>query len=285
VNALEVRGVSKTFGRTPVLFEASFAVADCSITAIVGPSGGGKTTLLRLVAGFETPDSGEIAIAGATVAGPGVHVPTERRRVGFVPQEGALFPHLSVAQNVGFGLPRGAESRRRIEACLELVGLPGKGARRPHELSGGQQQRIALARALAPKPSLILLDEPFTALDAEMRPALRADVVAALRADGATAVIVTHDRDEALAVADHLVVVMDGRVEQSGSPVSLYRSPATASVKAFLGAIEVVSGTVVDDTVVTDRGTFPLGDRPVQGTEVDVLIRPGEAAVFSRPKR
>lgn len=280
MNALELHGVSKSFGRTLVVDGAGFSVAEQSITAIVGPSGGGKTTILRMVAGFEVPDAGEILVAGTLVAGAGVFVPPERRRIGFVPQEGALFPHLSVARNVGFGLPRGAESRRRVEECLELVGLPDLGNRRPHQLSGGQQQRVALARALAPRPQLVVMDEPFSALDAALRPEICADVVAALRAAGATAVIVTHDRDEALAVADQMVVVMDGRVVQAGAPVELYRAPASPEVQGFLGAVEILSGTVAGDTVVTERGVFPLGGRTAVGDTAEVLIRPGQVSVF-----
>ena len=280
MSALELNGVTKAFGHTVVVRDAGFAVAERSITALVGPSGSGKTTILRLVAGFEVPDAGEIRIADVVVATSDVCVAPERRHIGFVPQEGALFPHLSVAGNVGFGLPRGAASRQRVEECLELVGLPGYGTRRPHELSGGQQQRVALARALAPRPRLILMDEPFSALDAAMRPAVCADVVAALRNDGATAIVVTHDRDEALAVADQLVVVMDGRIEQVGDPVSLYRTPASAAVDAFLGRVEIVPGLVRGDSVVTDRGTYPLVGRPVGGPEVDVIVRPGQVSVF-----
>ncbi|MEQ1700888.1 MAG: ABC transporter ATP-binding protein [Ilumatobacteraceae bacterium] len=280
MNALELHEVSKSFGRTRVVEHAGFSVAERSIAAIVGPSGSGKTTILRMVAGFEVPDAGEIRLVGALVAGAGVFVPPERRRIGFVPQEGALFPHLSVARNVGFGLPRGAVSRRRVDECLELVGLPGFGSRRPHQLSGGQQQRVALARALAPRPQLVVMDEPFSALDAALRPAICADVVAALRADGATAVIVTHDRDEALAVADQLIVVMDGHVVQAGDPVQLHRAPANAEVQGFLGAVEILTGTVAGDTVVTDRGVFPLGSRAAVGDTAEVLIRPGQVSVF-----
>lgn len=281
MSELRLDGVSKSFGRVSAIDDASFVVPDRSITAIVGPSGGGKTTLLRLIAGFERPDRGSIAFDDVVVSGGSHFLKPELRSVGIVPQEGALFPHLDVAGNIGFGLPRGPERRARIEECLALVGLEGFGSRRPHELSGGQQQRVSLARALAPRPRVILLDEPFSALDAVTRPDVAADVVAALRNDGATAVIVTHDRDEALAVADQLVIVIGGRIHQCGPPAQLYRTPASSEVALFLGDARILSGRVEGDHVRTSEGDFPLNaaGRTCTG-EVEVIIRPGQAAVF-----
>ncbi len=285
MTALRIAGVSKAFGRSPVLVDVDIEVEEGSITAVLGPSGSGKTTLLRLVAGFDRPDTGSITVGDALVAGPGTFVAPERRRVGIVPQEGALFPHLDVARNIGFGLQRGPGRSDRIAECLALVGLDGFERRRPDQLSGGQQQRVALARALAPHPSLVLLDEPFSALDAALRPQVRADVVAALRADGATAVVVTHDRDEALAMADQVVVLIDGRVEQAADPATLYRSPASGVVAAFIGEGQVVAGQRVGDRVRTPLGEFPVdrASRAPDG-EVDVVLRPEPVLVYPPPE-
>jgi iron(III) transport system ATP-binding protein len=281
VSALEVRGLSRTYGDHVALRDADITVPTGSITVVLGPSGSGKTTLLRLVAGFERPDAGTIVVDGVLVAGPGRLVPPERRRVAIVPQEGALFPHLTVASNIAFGLRRGRGRSDRVSECLELVDLAGYEKRRPDQLSGGQQQRIALARALAPHPSLILLDEPFSALDAAMRPQVRADVVAALRADGATAVVVTHDRDEALALADQVVVLIDGRVEQAADPVTLYRSPASSRVAEFIGRGEVVRGVRTGAVVRTSLGEHPVDEasRSDDG-DVDVVVRPEPVLVY-----
>jgi iron(III) transport system ATP-binding protein len=281
VSALVLDGVTRSYGDHTVLRAASVTVEEGSITAIVGPSGSGKTTLLRVVAGFDRPDSGTVSVGGAVVAGAGTWVAPEHRRVGIVPQEGALFPHLDVARNVAFGLPRGERRGGRVAECLALVGLDGFERRRPDQLSGGQQQRVALARALAPRPSLVLLDEPFSALDAALRPQVRAEVVAALRADGATAVVVTHDRDEALAVADQVVVLIDGSIEQTAHPAELYRRPANERVAAFLGTGKVVRGRRAGELVTTELGSFPVdaASRADDG-EVDVVLRPEPVLVY-----
>ncbi len=229
-----VTGLDKAFGAQPVLAGLDLEVPAGSLTAILGPSGSGKTTLLRLLAGFERADAGTIGIGGVLVDGPGVHLPPERRRIGYVPQEGSLFPHLTVAGNVGFGLParqHGARQRRggKVEALLETVGLAGFGLRYPHQLSGGQQQRVALARALAIEPAVVLLDEPFASLDAHLRASVRADVQEIFRRAGTTAVLVTHDQDEALSVADRVAALRDGRIAQCAPPEDLYclrRPPA-----------------------------------------------------------
>jgi iron(III) transport system ATP-binding protein len=281
MSALEVHGLTKAFGGVLALDHVDLQVPAGSITAVVGPSGSGKTTLLRLIAGFERPDEGTVAVGDTVVAGDGRLVAPERRRVAIVPQEGALFPHLSVAANVAFGLPRGRRKGSRVTECLALVGLAGYERRRPDQLSGGQQQRVALARALAPHPSLIMLDEPFSALDAALRPQIRAEVVAALRADGATAVVVTHDRDEALQMADQVVVLLDGRVAQAADPATLYRSPASAEVAAFIGPGEVVSGRRHGSTVHTADGDLPvdIASRAPDGP-VDVVLRPEPVLVY-----
>ena len=279
MSELVVRGLEKRFGTTTVLRGLDLAVPGGTLAAVLGPSGCGKTTLLRIVAGFERADAGVVVVGGRTVAAPGVDVPPERRRVGMVPQEGALFPHLSVARNVGYGLRRRGRSGGRVDEVLALVGLDGYGDRMPHQLSGGQQQRVALARALAPRPSLILLDEPFSSLDAGLRADLRRDVRAALHADGATAILVTHDQAEALSLADEVAVMRAGRVVQAGTPASVYRTPADPWVTAFVGEAGLLPGTARDGHAETAAGTvplLPLPPLPLNGdpVPVTVLIRP-----------
>ena len=277
MSLVEVRGLTKSFpGKPPVraLRRLDLDVAARSLLAVLGPSGCGKTTLLRAIAGFDRPDGGTITIAGRLVAGPDVEVPPERRRVGIVPQEGALFPHLDVAANVAFGLSRedGRRRRARVAAMLELVGLGGYERRRPHELSGGQQQRVALARALAPAPSVVLLDEPFAALDTSLRSTLRVEVAALLATAGATAVLVTHDRTEALTMAGTVAVMRDGVIVQTGSPRVVYARPVDIDAARFLGEAVVLPGEARGNTVAC-----PLGVLPATGATsgpVSVLLRP-----------
>jgi len=260
MSELTVRGVCKSFGPHPVLTGVDLHVPSGTLAAVLGPSGCGKTTLLRIVAGFESPDAGEVSIGGSVVAGgPGRAVPPERRRVGIVPQEGALFPHLSVAGNVAFGLGRGRRRAARVDEMLELVGLAGYGPRMPHQLSGGQQQRVALARALAPDPALVLLDEPFSALDTGLRAAVREDVRAALLAAGATAVLVTHDQQEALSMASLVAVLRDGRIVQAASPADLYTVPRDLTVGTFVG-----EAVVLPAVLRADRAECALGALPVR---------------------
>src|SRR5918995_3421175 len=236
---IAVKGISKRYKKTVAVKSCDLQVASGNILSLLGPSGSGKTTLLRLIAGFERPDQGLIVINGRTVVDVdrSVWVPAEDRGVGMVFQEYALFPHLTVAQNVRFGLRNGNKGDRqsRVDELLRLTELFPYGARYPHELSGGQQQRVAVARALAPRPPVVLLDEPFNALDAALRAELRRDVWQALRADGATAVLVTHDQAEALSMADEVAVMRDGRIIQSGPPELLYGSPADPWVAGFVG--------------------------------------------------
>jgi iron(III) transport system ATP-binding protein len=242
------------------------------VLALLGPSGCGKTTTLRLIAGFERPDEGTIALDGTDVAGPGRFVPAERRRVGVVFQDYALFPHLTVARNVGYGVER-SQRRDRVAAMLELVGLADEADRFPHELSGGQQQRVALARALAPEPALVLLDEPFSNLDAALRADVRAEVRAILADAKATTVVVTHDQEEALSIADRIAVMRGGRILQIDAPLDVYARPDERFVATFVGDADVLPGHADNSTVVTAIGTLRL-DAPARPGSVDVVVRP-----------
>jgi len=280
-NGLEIFGLAKAFGATPVLRDVSFAVSPGGLTAILGASGSGKTTLLRLIAGFEAPDAGEIRLAGARLAcGPRIQ-PPERRAIGYVAQEGALFPHLSVAGNITFGLSRAARrARHRVAELLALLDLPASFAdRAPQELSGGQQQRVALARALAPNPKLVLLDEPFSALDAGLRAETRQAVAAALKAAGATAILVTHDQEEALSMAAQVGVLQAGVLAQMSAPELLYRKPETAGLAHFLGEAVFLQGTAAAGRVDCVLGALNLADRELRGA-VRVMVRPEQIRIF-----
>jgi iron(III) transport system ATP-binding protein len=271
--AITVRSVGKAFGALRAVDDASLDVEHGSIAALLGPSGSGKTTLLRMIAGFEEPDTGTVEIAGRTVAGPGVFVEPEQRRIGMVFQQGALFPHLTVAGNVGFG----TERKERVAECLELVGLAHRADAYPHELSGGERQRVALARALAPDPEVVLLDEPFAALDAGLRETLRAEVATILREAGATALLVTHDQDEALSLADTVAVLRDGRIVQVGTPEEVYERPASRWVAEFLGEADVLPGTAAEGAAECELGRFAV---PAElSGPVDVVVRPESVAI------
>jgi len=285
---LAVTDLHKAFGRHPVLMGLNLDVSAGSFTAILGPSGSGKTTLLRLLAGFERPDAGTITIGERVVDGPGSHVPPERRKIGYVPQEGALFPHLTVDKNVGFGLPPRQRRSSRTAELLDAVGLTGMGSRYPHELSGGQQQRVSLARALAIRPEVVLLDEPFSSLDAHMRASVRADVHAICRAAGTTAILVTHDQDEALSMADRIAVLRDGRIIQYSAPQNLYSRPADPALARFVGDANLLDGELCDPAapgmVETALGLLPLepDSMAVSGSgPVTVLIRPEQLELVS----
>ena len=258
MSGVELRGVSKSFGTVRAVHGVDLAVPAGLVTALVGPSGCGKTTLLRLVAGFEAPDEGEVLVGGQLVAGRGRWVPPERRRVGMVFQHLALFPHLDVAGNLAYGLQGQdrAARRVRVEELLDLVGLRGYERRYPDELSGGQAQRVALARALAPRPEVVLLDEPFSSLDVSLRAGVRVEVHRILRAEGATAVLVTHDEEEALSLGDQVAVMLEGRLAQVGTPEEVYRRPASPAVAAFLGGANLVAGEVRGGLLHTELGTM-----------------------------
>jgi len=275
MTAVTVRNLTKAFGSSEVLRGIDLAVPEESLTAILGPSGCGKTTLLRLIAGFDVPDSGEILLGERLVCGDGRFVAPQHRRVGYVPQEGALFPHLDVARNITFGL-RGSQRRggHRVEELLALVGLdPLVRQRFPHQLSGGQQQRVALARALAPGPSLILLDEPFSSLDAGLREGTGRAVVQALKATKTTALLVTHDQAEALSLADQVAVMRDGTLAQVGTPHEVYRAPTDLGVAEFVGAAVVVDADVVDGAASSDLGPLHVL-AGFAGGRARLLVRP-----------
>ncbi len=272
VPALSINGLSKRFDGTAVVRDLSLDVMPGELVSILGPSGCGKTTTLRMIAGFERPDGGSIHIGGRIVTGERTEIPPERRRVGMVFQEYALFPHLSVARNVGFGLPRGRAGADRIDEMLALVSLTGSGDRYPADLSGGQQQRVAVARALAPGPAIVLLDEPFSNLDQALRVQLREEIREILRAANATAVLVTHDQEEALSISDRVGVMLGGRLRQISSPEEIHHRPIDREVAAFVGDAVFLAGSASGTSVATALGTLPL-DRPGTGP-VDVLLRP-----------
>jgi iron(III) transport system ATP-binding protein len=286
-SALSVRALRKSFGRSPVLAELELDVPAGSLTAVLGSSGCGKTTLLRLIAGFERADEGTIEVGGKLVSSARTHVAPERRGVGFVAQEGALFPHLDVAANVAFGLPRAERKSPHVGELLELVGLAGLERRHPHELSGGQQQRVALARALAPSPQLVLLDEPFDALDASLRVQVRAEVREALRHSGATALLVTHDQQEALSLADIVAVMRDGRIVQAADPQTLYRDPLDAELAGFLGEAVLLAAVLGDGFAETALGR--LATRGAESKRASMRNAnggaPATATVMLRPEQ
>jgi iron(III) transport system ATP-binding protein len=289
VSTLTLDGVSKSFGATIALEAVGLTVEAGHLTAVLGPSGCGKTTLLRVVAGFVRPDAGTVTVGGTTVEAPGTHLAPERRGVAIVPQEGALFPHLDVAANVAFGLPgrrRDRATAQRVAEMLELVGLAGQGGRRPDELSGGQQQRVALARALAPSPRVVVLDEPFSALDAGLRAQVRSQVREVLRTIGATAVIVTHDQEEALSMADRVAVMDRGRVLMHGTPAEVYQRPADLVVARFVGDLVELPGTKAGASVETALGVLPLhGPADAPDGPVLAALRPEQIRVDGRLER
>ncbi len=270
------RNLSKSFNGQPVVQDVSFSVAPGHILALLGPSGCGKTTTLRLIAGFEQLDEGSIEIDGQSVAGSGRNIPPEKRRAGMVFQDYAIFPHLSVFKNIAFGLPRGEDKNRRVQEILALVGLEGLGERMPHELSGGQQQRVALARALAPSPAVLLLDEPFSNLDAALRVDVRQDVKNLLKQSGTTAVFVTHDQEEALFLGDEIAVMNNGRLEQVGPAETVFHQPRTRFVAQFMGQTDFIAGIVQGDGVQTALGTAARSLSLSPGTHVAVAVRPDD---------
>ncbi len=279
---VRLSGVSRSYGPVRAVRDLSLEVKRGEILALLGPSGCGKTTTLRLIAGFESPDTGTVEVGGRTVAGPGINVPPEKRRVGMVFQDYALFPHLSVEQNVAYGLPGGKKRKGRVAEVLALAHLDGLGGRMPHELSGGQQQRVALARALAPEPAVVLLDEPFSNLDAGLRARVRSEMREILDRAAATAVFVTHDQEEALSLADEVAVMMDGTVVQTSSPEDLYQRPATRTVASFVGEANFFPGTAENGCVRCLLGEIPATGAP--DGEVEAMLRPEALRLIAHPE-
>jgi iron(III) transport system ATP-binding protein len=255
---LSCRDVRKRFGEVTAVDGVSLDLEAGSLLALLGPSGCGKTTLLRLIAGFESIDGGEIRLAGRDLSAPNRMLAPEQRRVAMVFQDFALFPHMNVGANVAYGLPKGADKKRRVGELLTMVGLEGLEERMPHQLSGGQQQRVALARALAAEPQLILLDEPFSNLDPSIRVRVRGEVKQLIQAIGITAVFVTHDQEEALSLSEEVGVMIAGRLLQVGSPAEIYKNPATREVGEFVGGANVLAGAVKDGIASCVLGAFPV---------------------------
>jgi iron(III) transport system ATP-binding protein len=282
---LQLGEVTRTFGSEAAVDSLSLAVREGEILTLLGPSGCGKTTTLRLLAGLTRPDAGTISVAGETVAGEGRFVPPEERDVGLVFQEFALFPHLTVAENVAFGIEDWPAEKReaRVDELLDLVSLSSYGDHSPDDLSGGQRQRIALARSLAPEPDVLLLDEPFSNLDVALRTEMREEVRRILKAAGVTAVSVTHDQEEALSISDRVAVVHDGRIEQIGRPEAVFEHPESRFVAEFLGQAGFLSGELEEGLIATGVGTLHAGmleglSREYDGAAVDVLVRPDDLA-------
>ena len=283
MSAIRAIAVHKHFGACRAVDGVTLDVAEGDVCALLGPSGCGKTTMLRLLAGFERPDGGCLMVGGEIIAGGNTFVAPERRKIGMVFQDYALFPHMTVAENIRYALGKRAERPdARVGEVLELVGLSELGDRQPHELSGGQQQRVALARALAGTPKVVLLDEPFSGLDAGLRARVRQEVRAILLAAGVTALFVTHDQEEALSLADHVAVMREGRIEQVGTPEEVYGRPASRWVAEFLGEADVLPGVVNDEGWVECE----LARVPAEGVgsgEAEVLVRPESVALSIGP--
>ncbi len=279
---LELDGIEKSYGGTSVIHDLSLTVRDGELLTLLGPSGCGKTTTLRLIAGLERPDHGIVRLEGDSVSGHSF-VPAEQRDVGVVFQEFALFPHLSARENIAFGIKQWDDDarERRIDDLLELVGLSDHGEKSPEELSGGQQQRVALARSLAPEPQLLLLDEPFSNLDVDLRVEMREEVREILKEAGVTAVSVTHDQEEAMSISDRVAVMKQGQIEQIGTPEEVFQQPESRFVAGFLGHASFVAGRVREDCVETGVGCVPL-DRihgltdAYHGSEIDLMVRPDD---------
>jgi iron(III) transport system ATP-binding protein len=275
---MEIRDLVVRYGDVVAVDHASLDVVPCSITALVGPSGCGKTSVLRAIAGFERPDEGTITIAGTTVTGSRSWIPPERRSVGMVFQEGALFPNMTVSANVRYGIDTLPDAAARAASVLDRVGLSAVGNRYPDELSGGQQQRVAVARALAPAPAVVLLDEPFASLDAALRARVRDEVCSILRGAEATALIVTHDQEEALSLADRVAVMMEGRILQSGTPEEIYDRPVSSAVCEFVGG-----GQLLPCTIRAGRLQSALGAAECDADEGAglLLVRPENVALLA----
>lgn len=283
---LRLEGLTKRFGSRAVVSDVSLTVAPGQVTCLLGPSGCGKSTTLRLVAGIETPDAGCVLLGDRTLCDGNSMMPPEARQIGLMFQDFALFPHLTVSDNVAFGLKsRGKARKARVGEMLERVHLSGFEAAYPHELSGGEQQRVALARALAPSPSVILMDEPFSGLDNRLRDGIRDDTLGILKQEGTAVLLVTHEPDEAMRMADEIALMRDGRVVQHGAPYNIYHNPTDRDVAGFFSDINVIHGVVKNALTDTPFGAF-LAPGYTDGTEVEIVIRPQHIRIdFDREGR
>ncbi|MCO8145571.1 ABC transporter ATP-binding protein [Rhodovulum tesquicola] len=271
---LEIQNITRVFGGRTVVDDVSLKVMPGQVTCLLGPSGCGKSTTLRVIAGVDMQDSGNIFIDGNLVCDTVFRLPPERRSVGLMFQDFALFPHLSVAENVAFGLTGSrAEKRRRVEQLLERVDLLGHIDDYPHQLSGGEQQRVALVRALAPRPKIMLMDEPFSGLDNRLRDEIRDDTLSVLKEEGAAVLLVTHEPDEAMRMADEIALMRHGKIVQQGAPYNIYNAPMDRAAAAFFSDINVIRGKVKNLLTETAFGQFLTPAMP-DGSEVDIIIRP-----------
>lgn len=270
--SLQATNIALSYSGSPVLEDVSLAVGGGTTLALLGPSGCGKTSLLRLIAGLAVPDSGQISVGETLLVGEGVFVAPERRRVGMVFQDGAVFPHMSVGENVAYGLTKAEIAQGRVQQALKMVDLEGFEDRRPSSLSGGQGQRVAVARALAPHPNVLLLDEPFSSLDAELRLRVRADLVRLLAELEITTLFVTHDQEEAFVVGDEVAVMNDGRIVQQGTPASIYEAPNSRWLARFVGDVNLIAAAPHENGVMTSIGLVPAQSSLAGGGEV--MVRP-----------
>ncbi|MBC7142650.1 MAG: ABC transporter ATP-binding protein [Rhodobacteraceae bacterium] len=283
---LEVQNLIRRFDGRTVVGDVSLTIEAGQVTCLLGPSGCGKSTTLRIIAGVDMQDEGRIYVDGALVCDTVFRVPPERRHIGLMFQDFALFPHLSVEENIAFGLPRGQETRvRRVAELLERVSLAGFGPKFPHELSGGEQQRVALARALAPRPRILLMDEPFSGLDERLRDGIRDDTLALLKEEGAAVLLVTHEPHEAMRMADEIALMRAGRIVQRGAPYNIYNAPVDREAAAFFSDINILRGEVRGALTQTPFGEFLAPGVP-DGTEVEIVIRPQHLKIdFDRAGR
>ena len=282
---LELRSIARVFDGRRVVDDVSLSLKAGEVTCLLGPSGCGKSTTLRIAAGVDRQDEGAVLIADVGVSDAQNHLPPEARGIGLMFQDFALFPHLTVAQNVGFGVPRGAESDARVAQLLDKVGLSQYRDMYPHQLSGGEQQRVALARALAPRPSVMLMDEPFSGLDDRLRDTVRDATLDILREEGTAVLLVTHEPEEAMRMADQIVLMRDGRIVQSGAPYNIYNAPVDAQAAAFFSDVNVIAGEVRGALTRTPFGEF-LTPGLDDGTQVEIVIRPQHLRIdFDRDGR